>query len=344
MRRDLSGKRIFITGVCGTVGLAILEKLLEDEQNCPSEIIGVDNNESELFFLDQTFDAEQRVRLFVLDIRDQEELMKRMVSVDIVFHCAALKHVHLSEKSPDQVVQSNIIGVQNVINAAYRNNVEILIFTSSDKAVNPTNVMGASKLMGERLIVAAHHNKGKNDRLICASTRFGNVLGSNGSVVPLFKKQILSGGPVTLTNPSMTRFVMSKQEAANLVIESACIARGGEVFVTKMPVISIETLAKAMIEKLNDSNINPYDKIDIKVIGEKSGEKLFEELMSDEELRRSIELEDFFVIFPALKSLDALDVYPNIINASIQLKYSSRIEDALDVKNTAKLLCSYNLL
>ena len=209
--KKLSGKTILVTGSCGTVGSELVKQLLVDETYNPDEIIGIDINESALFFQDQEYINELRAHFYVVDIRDRDALTNVMAGVDIVFHCAAMKHVILSERSPDQCIQTNINGVDNVISAAKQNSVELAIFTSSDKAVNPTNVMGTSKLMGERLMTAANSHK-KEKGPIFASTRFGNVLGSNGSVIPVFHKQIAQGGPVTLTHRDMTRFVMSIEE------------------------------------------------------------------------------------------------------------------------------------
>jgi FlaA1/EpsC-like NDP-sugar epimerase len=193
------------------------------------------------------------------------------------------------------------MGVRNIIKAAMDNKVRKVIFTSSDKAVNPTNVMGTSKLMGERLMTAANSNM-RDDCCIFASTRFGNVLGSRGSVIPIFREQIRNGGPITLTDPDMTRFIMSIKAAVRLVIDSAAFSRGGEVFVTKMPVIRIEDLAEVMIEELAPIYGHDPKDLTINIIGTKPGEKMYEELMSGEETRRAWELERYFVILPAFNS------------------------------------------
>ncbi|HKJ87815.1 MAG TPA: SDR family NAD(P)-dependent oxidoreductase, partial [Gammaproteobacteria bacterium] len=269
----LEGKRILVTGACGTVGDELVRQLLTDAAFAPEEVIGLDNNESDLFFLDQEYLEDARARFFVADIRDRDELERRMRGVDVVFHTAALKHVILSERSPDQAVQTNILGVQNVIAAATATGVERVIFTSSDKAVNPTNVMGTSKLMGERLMTAANSNK-RGDGPVFASTRFGNVLGSRGSVIPIFHNQIAAGGPVTLTDPDMTRFVMSIEESVRLVIDSAALAQGGEVFITKMPVVRIADLARVMIDELASGYGHDPESLSITEIGTKPGEKL----------------------------------------------------------------------
>jgi len=269
----------------------------------------------------------------------------RMRGIDIVFHTAAFKHVILCERSPEQAVMTNIHGVQNVVEAATENGVERVIFTSSDKAVNPTNVMGTSKLMGERLMTAANSHK-RGDGPVFASTRFGNVLGSSGSVIPIFHNQITNGGPVTLTDRQMTRFVMSIEEAVKLVIDSANRARGGEVFVTKMPVVRIEDLAQAMIDELAPRyGIKPGD-IETVEIGVKPGEKLFEELMSHEETGRALELDHYFSVLPAFRGIyhDIQYDYENIVDEVVRNPYVSMSETALPISDIRELLKRYNLL
>jgi len=343
--KKFKGKSILVTGACGTVGVELVKQLLKSEEYAPKELIGLDNNESELFFLDQKYINDSRAYFYVADIRDNDDLTNKMRGVDIVFHAAALKHVILCERSPEQAVQTNIHGVQNVVAAANANNVEMVIFTSSDKAVNPTNVMGTSKLMGERLMTAANSNK-RGGGPIFASTRFGNVLGSNGSVIPIFHNQIAEGGPVTLTDKDMTRFVMSIQESVRLVLDSADQAKGGEVFVTKMPVIRIEDLATAMIDELAPMHgMKPAD-IKITEIGTKPGEKLYEELMSPEETRRTIELEQFFSVLPAFRGIyhDIDYSYSTTVNEIVTNPYVSEEETPLTVEEIKAFLKNNNLL
>jgi FlaA1/EpsC-like NDP-sugar epimerase len=243
------------------------------------------------------------------------------------------------------VVQTNIIGVENIIRAATACNVKQVLFTSSDKAVNPTNVMGTSKLMGEKLITAANAVK-KDSQTIFSSTRFGNVLGSRGSVVPLFMKQIKNGGPVTITDKRMSRFVMTIAEAARLVLKSVLISKGGEVFVTKMPVVRIPDLAEVMIKVLAPKY--GYAPSDIKTIeiGAKAGEKLYEELMSDEEVHRSLELKDMFVVTPALKSIyqSIKYEYPDIVSSRIKKPYVSENEKSMSKDEIEKYLIRNRVL
>jgi len=333
------GKSVFVTGSCGTIGTEIIKQLLNNSKYNPREVIGVDNNESGLFFQDQSYLNDRRANFFVGDIRDKDEIVNRMKGVDIVIHAAALKHVILCERSPEQAVQTNINGVQNVIAAANLNNVEKVIFTSSDKAVNPTNVMGTTKLMGERLITAANSSK-REKGPIFASTRFGNVLGSSGSVIPIFRNQIAQGGPLTLTDKNMTRFVMSVKEAVELVLNSVVEAKGGEVFVTKMPVMKIENLAIAMIERLAIGDVEIIE------IGSKPGEKLYEELMSDEETRRTIELDKFFSVLPAFRGIynDIDYSYSAIVSDLVKDPYISERQTPLTVKETINFLRNNKLL
>ncbi len=343
--KQFQGKRILVTGACGTVGSELVKQLLLGDDYDIKELIGIDNNESALFFIDQQYLNDTRANFFVTDIKDKDELINKTKGIDIIFHAAALKHVVLCEKSPEQAVQTNINGIQNIIAAANANNVETVIFTSSDKAVNPTNVMGTSKLMGERLMTAANSNK-RDGGPVFASTRFGNVLGSSGSVVPIFHNQIAKGGAVTLTDKNMTRFVMSVQESVQLVLNSAKYAKGGEVFVTKMPVIRIEDLAIAMIEILAPKYGRDPNEVNIKEIGTKPGEKLYEELMSHEELRRTIELKSYFSVLPAFRGIyhDINYNYTDIINTVVTDPYTSEHQQPLTIEEIKDFLEKYNLL
>lgn len=343
--RDIENKRVLVTGACGTVGTELVRQLLENDKYKPGELIGIDNNESELFFLDQRYLSEPGARFVVADVRDRHSLVEAMRGIDIVFHAAALKHVVLCERSPFEAVQTNIHGVQNVISAALENNIESVIFTSSDKAVNPTNVMGTSKLMGERLMTAANSSQ-RFGRTIFASTRFGNVLGSRGSVIPIFHSQIAKGGPLTLTHGDMSRFVMSASEAVRLVIDSAQLARGGEVFITKMPVILIKDLAAVMIEELGTYYGYEPSKIEVREIGTKPGEKLYEELMSLEETRRAVELENYFSVLPAFRGLyKAIQYdYPETLNTEVCNPYISADEKPLGREELRDFLVRHGLL
>ncbi len=335
-----SKKRILVTGACGTVGRELVRQLLEEHA---IELVAVDNNESDLFFLEQRFSKHSDASFFMADVRDRAKLTRIMQDIDIVFHTAAYKHVILCERSPFEAVQTNILGVQNIILAAQDNHVERVIFTSSDKAVNPTNVMGTSKLMGERLMTAADSRQ-RNGKTIFASTRFGNVMGSRGSVVPIFREQIRQGGAVTITDQGMTRFIMSIQEAVALVIDSAYLAQGGEVFVTKMPVIAIKDLAEVMIRELAPLYGHRPEDIEIQTIGKKPGEKMYEELMSEEETRRTWELPQYFVVLPAFMSKNGKYNYPEIISREVAKPYHSGNEPLMTQAQLSDFLRKNRLL
>ena len=342
---SIDKKRVLVTGACGTVGSELIKQLVQSSAYSPTEIIAVDNNENALFFLDQEYLYDKRIKVSFCDIRDRDSLTNLMEGIDIVFHTAALKHVVMMERSPEQALLTNIMGVQNVIHAAQVQDAERVIFTSSDKAVNPTNVMGTSKLMGERLITAANSNR-KKARTIFASTRFGNVLGSNGSVFPIFRRQIENNGPLTLTHYDMTRFVMSIEDSVAMVINSAHHARGGEIFITKMPVVKIRDLAEAMINIFKPGSMSQNENIEIKEIGTKPGEKLYEELMSSEETRRAMELKDFFCILPAFRGLyhDIDYEYDSLITSDVSEPYNSATQKSLSKIEIVSLLRSYNLI
>ena len=334
---------IAVTGAAGTVGSEILRILVEEHE--PAEIRIYDNNESEVFLLGQKYQSTGRVTPFLGDVRDPQKLELVFDGVDTVFHLAAHKHVYLAEYNSFDTVQTNIYGVQNIIQASLRSKVSKVVFTSSDKAVNPTSVMGTTKLMGERLITAANITSFKGATVL-ASSRFGNVLGSRGSVVPIFAGQIKAGGPVTVTDEKMTRFIMSTRQAADLVIEAALLAKGGEVFITKMPVIRVIDLARAMIETLAPHFGRDPNAIGIQYIGAKPGEKLYEELMSDEETKRSYELENMFVTLPAHRFMykNVEHIYANIVKKSVDRAYVSEMEKPMSVEEVKEFLQSSGIL
>ena len=298
MKKFYRDKIILITGAAGTVGQELVRQLIKLN---PGELRLMDNNESELFFMGNAYRNTGLVTSYLGDVRDSQKLVNITKGVELIFHTAALKHVSLSEYNPFDAVQTNIIGLKNVVQAAMRNNVPRMIFTSSDKAVNPTNVMGTSKLMGERIITAANIVN-NNGHQVFSSVRFGNVLGSRGSVVPIFAEQIRRGEAVTITDERMTRFAMTIEESAKLVLESAMLACGGEVLVTKMPAMRITDLARAMIDLLAPKAGRDPDKITLRYVGAAPGEKLYEELMSQEEASRVKELPTMFAILPALRA------------------------------------------
>jgi len=282
------GRTVLVTGAAGTIGSALVERLLP----LAKTVRCLDHAETELFFLHRQLEHRGRLAPQLGDIRDLDRLRFAMSGVDVVFHTAALKHVGLGEYNPFEVVQTNLQGSNNVVRAALDANVEKVVFTSSDKAVNPTNVMGASKLMGERLIIAANQIRGKR-RTRFGAVRFGNVIGSRGSVVPIFAGQLLRREPLTITNETMTRYIMTIDEAARLVLEAGALMHGGEVFVTKMRAIRVIDLAEAMAHLISDGRFEHI------TTGARPGEKLYEELVCIDEISRTIELERLLVVMPS---------------------------------------------
>jgi FlaA1/EpsC-like NDP-sugar epimerase len=292
------GKRIIVTGGAGSVGSELVKQLLEMDVQT---VRVVDNNESALFELEHAR-HNPKLQTFFADLRDENELNRTFSDIDVCFHAAALKHVPSCELSPFGAVQTNIVGSQRVIHAALRNGLSHVLFTSSDKAVNPTSVMGTTKLMGERLFTAANSLSEGRTKCIFGATRFGNVAGSRGSVIPLFCEQLRVGKDLSLTDARMTRFMMTLKDAAHLVIETMPILRGGEIFVTKMPVITIDALARVMVRMIAPLFGRQPGEVKIREMGARPGEKLWEELNTDEEARRTYDFGKYLVVLPALQN------------------------------------------
>jgi FlaA1/EpsC-like NDP-sugar epimerase len=335
-------KVILVTGAAGTVGQELVRQLLRNS----AEIRALDNNETELFFLGQRYRGTPGFSIHLGDVRDASKLEDVCTGVDLIFHAAAFKHVGLSEYHPFDVVQTNILGVENVIKAAIRQGVERVIFTSSDKAVRPTNVMGTTKLIGERLITAANIIQAASGRRF-SSVRFGNIIGSRGSVIPIFEEQIRQGGPVTITDPGMTRFFMTNEEAVKLMLEACVLACGGEVFVTKMPVMRIVDLAQAMIDLLAPAYGFAPPKIPLQFVGVRSGERLHEELLTVEEMDRTLETDRLFVVLPSLRELSGKTRYNyqgRVERASLSHQYVSDQEVPFTVKEIKRFLLVNHIL
>jgi len=300
MKTIFRGKNILITGGAGSVGRALTSRLLK---YFPKTIRVYDLSENEMFKMKCDLGENRRIRYLMGDIRDTNRLKFAMEEIDFVIHLAAMKHVSACEYNPFEAIKTNIDGLQNVINVARDYNVRKMIFSSTDKAAHPTNIMGMTKLMGEKLIALANYYKG-NKRTQFASVRFGNVIGSNGSVIPLFKKQVLSGSAITITHNAMTRFVISMDEAVDLICSAIDLAKGGETFVWKMRTLKVTDLADAMVRICGGRK-----QIKKVIIGKGHGEKLHEEIMSPDELLRARELNNMYVIFPEIDYLNLASKY-----------------------------------
>lgn len=284
------GKVVLVTGGTGSIGAEIVAQLLTTSV---SHVRVYSRDEHKQHELQLAFPNERRLRFLIGDVRDKDRLDFAMQGVDICFHAAALKHVPFCEYNPFEAIKTNIVGTQNLIDTALKNDVEKVVAISSDKAVNPTSVLGTSKLMMEKLITAANTFAGGR-RTKFASVRFGNVLSSRGSVLPIWLKQIKEGGPVTVTDKKATRFFMETSEAVNLVFEALEIMQGAEIFVLKMKRnLKIIDFAQQTIKESSGGV-----KIPIQVIGLRPGEKLHEELMTEDEATHALEVRGMFMILP----------------------------------------------
>lgn len=301
----LDGRRVLVTGGSGTIGARLVERLLELD-TAVVRVFGRD--ETKQFYQRQRHPGRNDLRFLIGDIRDRDRLARAMEDIDIVFHCAALKHVESGEYNPFEATQTNVVGTQNVIDACLAADVGTMILTSSDKAANPTSVMGASKLLAEKLVSAATNYRGPH-RTTFASVRFGNVLGSRGSAIELFTRQVAAGGPVTVTDPSMTRFVMTTDRAVELAIRAAQAARGGEVFVFKMPVARLADLVTATIAHAAPrAGLDPAS-IAVESMASRAGEKGYEELMTEDESTRAYDVGEMYAVLPSI------DVHPLVAEA-----------------------------
>lgn len=287
-------KNIIVTGGTGSIGSEIVRRVLKYE---PKVVRILSRDETKQFELEQELGNLDNIRFLIGDIRDGNRLRRAFEGIDIVFHAAAMKHVPACEYNPFEAVQTNVVGTQNVIDAALENEVEKVIAISTDKAASPINTMGATKLLAEKLIIDANYYKGRC-KTVFSCVRFGNVMGSRGSVIPLFEKQIQRGGPVTITDPEMTRFMMTIPQAVDLVFKATKLARGGEIFILKMPVVKLKDLAETMIEKFAPKYGYKKEDISIKYIGTRKGEKMHEKLMMEEEAQFAYETDEMFIVIP----------------------------------------------
>lgn len=296
--RDVEGRTVMVTGAGGSIGSELCRQIARFK---PWRLLMLDNYENSLYYLDLELKKgfpDIEIIPIISCVRDKERLDNLFASYrpDLVFHAAAHKHVPLMEYNPGEAVKNNIFGTRNLLEVADRYKVDKFVLISTDKAVNPTNVMGATKRVAEMLVQAMN----KRSQTKYMAVRFGNVLGSNGSVIPLFKKQIATGGPVTVTHEEVTRYFMTIPEAVQLVIQAAALGRGGEVFVLDMgEPVKIIDLAKDLIKL---SGLKLGEDIDIEITGLRPGEKLYEELLHDTE--NSIRTEHERIYITRLEEID----------------------------------------
>ena len=283
-------KTLLITGGTGSFGNAVQNRFLHTEIK---EIRIFSRDEKKQDDMRHEYQAKypelsKKIKFYIGDVRDLQSLRGAMHRVDYIFHAAALKQVPSCEFFPMEAVRTNVIGTENVLTAAIEAGVKSVICLSTDKAAYPVNAMGTSKAMMEKVAVAKSRTVDPEDTRICC-TRYGNVLCSRGSVVPLWSDQIRAGKAITITEPSMTRFVMSLEEAVDLVLFACRNGQSGDILVQKAPACTIETLAKA-----TKALFDPKDKCPIRSIGIRHGEKLYETLLTNEECAGAIDLGDFF--------------------------------------------------
>jgi len=301
-----SNKAILVTGGTGSIGREIVRQVL---QHSPRVVRVLSRNEYNQYLMHKEYGERPDLRFLIGDVRDRERLMRACEDVEVMIHAAALKHVAICEYNPFEAVKTNVIGSQNLVECALDYNMELLVGISTDKAVSPTNTMGATKLLAERVILTASQYKGDR-RTRFAVIRFGNVLASRGSALPLFIRQIASGGPVTLTHPEMRRFFMSIPQAVELALKATLLARGGEIFILKMPVMRIADLIEALIRIYAPRYGHDPARIKVEQIGLLPGEKLYEALMTPEEALHSTEAVDHFKVEPLLPAPPELIAHP----------------------------------
>ena len=324
---ELNGKSILITGGTGSFGQAFAKMLLQKYQ--PKKVVLLSRDEQKHYALQQTM-KDHRLRFFVGDIRDKDRLRRAFSEIDYVFHAAAMKHVHIAEYNPIEAIRTNVDGAANVIDAAIECGVKRVVALSTDKAVNPVNLYGATKLCMEKLFVAANSYSGENGPQFDL-VRYGNVVGSKGSVVPLFLKQ-KEQGQLTITEPSMTRFWIGMERALDLVLLALSQGQGGEVFIPKLPACDVQTLAQAVAPDTA-----------IQSIGIRLGEKMHETLITEDESLNAVEYDQYYVVRPNFTSWQTTERTDGKA-CTERFSYSSDITYQLNVEETRSLLVQFGFL
>ena len=321
-------KTLLITGGTGSFGNAVLRRFLQTDI---SEIRIFSRDEKKQDDMRKHY-ANPKLKFYIGDVRDYQSILNASRGVDYIFHAAALKQVPSCEFHPMEAVKTNVFGTENVLEAAIQNGIKRVVCLSTDKAVYPINAMGISKAMMERVIVAKSRNLAGTKTTIC-STRYGNVMASRGSVIPLFVDQIRAGKPITITDPTMTRFMMTLDDAVDLVLYAFEHGQNGDIFVQKAPAATIEVLAQALLAIMDKPNH------EIRMIGTRHGEKLYEALLSREEMLAAQDMGDYYRIPPDLRDLN----YSKFVEegdsgiATIE-DYNSHNTTRLDVEGMKTLL------
>ena len=326
-------KVLLITGGTGTFGNAVLRRFLDSDIG-EIRVFSRDEKKQEDLRLEL---SNSKVKFFIGDVRSCDSLLPAMQGVDYVFHAAALKQVPSCEFFPIEAIRTNDLGAENVMNAAMTCGVKNLIVLSTDKAVYPINAMGMSKALMEKLMVAKARMYGDRQTIFCG-TRYGNMMGSRGSVIPLFLRQIQERAPLTLTNPSMTRFMMTIEDAVDLVLYAFQNGNPGDIFVQKAPAATIATLAEAMLKLFGADN-------KIRIIGTRHGEKLYETLLNREEMAKAEDMGDYYRVPADVRDLN-YSCYFVEGQEEISLKddYNSHNTSRLDVDGMMKLLLKLDIV
>ena len=328
------GKKILITGGTGSLGNALTSRLL----NYDVDTIRIfSRNENKQVTMESKFN-DDRLRFLLGDVRDYPRLVRAMEDIDIVFHAAALKHVPVIEYNPFEAIKTNVIGSQNVIDACLKENVEKAVAIGTDKAVSPLNTYGATKLLMEKLFVtASNYLKKERHQTKFFALRYGNVLGSSGSVIPKFVKQIKNKEKITITDPNMTRFSISMDEALDFILTATEIAKGSEIFIPKLRAYTIKDIKNVLFELLQ--------KIDEENIGIREGEKLNEILINSDEIRYTWEYENMYMLLnPSAQKHISLDEFPNKNRVTNMDDYNSGSVEKIPKDEMKKIIISSGLL
>ena len=327
-------KKILITGGTGSLGTALTKRLL----NLNVDTVRIySRNESKQISMESEI-LDDRIRYLIGDVRDLPRLEKALEGIDIVFHAAALKHVPVIEYNPFEAIKTNVLGTQNLIDACLKENVETVVGIGTDKAVSPLNTYGATKLLMEKLLTTAQNYLDIDKyRTKFLAVRYGNVLGSSGSVLPKFVSQIKKKQKITITDPNMTRFSLTMDEALDFILKSTSIGKGTEVFVPKLKAYSISGLKESLFELLENTGE--------KIISLRPGEKMHETLLNSDELRYVWELDDKYVLFNSAKQEDEIEnSYPKIKKLEISNAYSSNTVEKLTKDELNKIILKSKLL
>ena len=327
-------KKILITGGTGSLGTALTKRLL----NLNVDTVRIySRNESKQILMESEI-RDDRIRYLIGDVRDLPRLEKALEGIDIVFHAAALKHVPVIEYNPFEAIKTNVLGTQNLIDACLKENVETVVGIGTDKAVSPLNTYGATKLLMEKLLTTAQNYLDIDKyRTKFLAVRYGNVLGSSGSVLPKFVSQIKKKQKITITDPNMTRFSLTMDEALDFILKSTSIGKGTEVFVPKLKAYSINGLKESLFELLENTGE--------KIISLRPGEKMHETLLNSDELRYVWELDDKYVLFNSAKQEDEIEnSYPKIKKLEISNAYSSNTVEKLTKDELNKIILKSKLL